>query len=477
MKQQGFSLIELVTVLLIITVLSTIAIRSTVDIGYNARYEQTKDRLNSIKQAIIGNPNRYLNGQPDIHGFVADMGRLPDNVRELIQRYNCSNPVGAGPNNCITPGTPAWFDTTNVSVSNNLKHGWNGPYLTVSDNPANPDAYTDGWGREAQGYCSDPTITDQTACTGANTWTVAANDFNYGWGYVIDNPNTGDLTIKSYGRDQTAGGSGDFEGDYPSSQPVINQSDWVVSISGGVTIGFIKPYTPVQRASQPTSLCTDPTNITESTCLTPESWYGGCSKAGYINKDSCIAAGGNWKSCSDGVSTNKTTCEAASGHWYGEGYGCSNQQANDKVSCLALSAIWRSCTDNGTITDQATCLLNNQIWYGDSNYTVDLPPQPGSYNSRNICMKVFFRKNDGTVGAAESSAVSIVENGGFQTITLNTFKDSTNTVVTDIPIGINSIGIYTHDGTNCTTNIYPADRAGPIPVLFAPHRQLAVIQW
>ncbi len=447
MKQQGFSLIELVTVLLIITVLSTIAIRSTVEIGYNARYEQTKERLESMKRAIIGNPNRYLNGQPDIHGFVADMGRLPDNVRELIQRYNCSNPVGAGPNSCITPGTPTWLDTTNVSVSNNLKHGWNGPYLNISDNPANPDAYTDGWGRES-------------------------TDGNYGWKYLVSSNN---LTIQSYGKDQVSGGT-DYDADYPETvnQPVIKSSDWQVDVSGGVTVGFIKPYTSVQRSSQPTSLCTDPTKITESTCLTPESWYGGCSKAGYINKDSCIAAGGSWKSCSDGASTDKTTCEAASGHWYGEGYGCSNQQANDKTSCLALSGppTWRSCTDNGTITDQATCLLNNEIWYGDSNYSVDLPPQPGSYNSKSICMKVFYRKNDGTVDTANSSnAVSIAENGSYQTITFTGFA------VTDIPIGINAIGIYEHNGTNCTTNIYPADRSGPIPVLFVPHRQLPVIQW
>ena len=83
-QHQGFSLIELVVVLLIITVLSTIAIRSTVDIGYSARYEQTKERLNSIRQSIVGNPKRSINGQPDISGFVADMGRLPINVRELI---------------------------------------------------------------------------------------------------------------------------------------------------------------------------------------------------------------------------------------------------------------------------------------------------------------------------------------------------------------------------------------------------------
>ncbi len=192
-KQQGFSLIELVTVLLIITVLSTIAIRSTVDIGYNARYEQTKERLESMKRAIIGNPNRYLNGQPDIHGFVADMGRLPDNIKELLAQGS----------------QPSY--TVSSDASGSLGYGWRGPYLTVTENPDESEAYTDGWGRES-------------------------TDNNYGWNYEVDA--SGGLTIQSYGKNQSSGGD-DYDADYPANQPVIRRNDWQVDLSEGISAGFM----------------------------------------------------------------------------------------------------------------------------------------------------------------------------------------------------------------------------------------------
>jgi len=469
-KQQGFSLVELVTVLLIITVLSTIALRSTVDIGYSTRYEQTKDRLNSIKQAIIGNPKRTINGQPDISGFVADMGQLPNNIQELLTQGTqpayqgkCSNSAHTTQATCING--EAWLFT-----------GWRGPYLSVSDNPANKDAYTDGWGREAQGYCSDPTITVQASCTGSNTWTTAANDFNYGWVFQKNKPGTGDLTLFSYGKDQTSGGTPpDYDADYPATQPIIPSNDWLVDISGGVSIRFIKPYTATQIQTPPTSLCTDPTKTTEVACVSPDTWYGGCSKAGYINKDSCVAASGTWKVCSDGTSTDKNTCESASAIWYGEGYGCNRQRATDKTSCLALTGSptpkWRGCTDNGTITDQPTCLNSNQIWYGNSLRTLDFPPQSNSYNTQSICLKVFYGNGNSITSVTSSNQLTSLENGSSHTFTF-TFPNTTN-----IPAGINAIGIYKHDGTNCTSILYPSDRTQPIPVLFVPHSNLPIINW
>ena len=80
----GFTLIEMLMVILIIAVTSKIVAVSFEDIGFSARFEQTDDRINTIRQAIVGNPKRTINGQPDISGFVADMGRLPINIRELI---------------------------------------------------------------------------------------------------------------------------------------------------------------------------------------------------------------------------------------------------------------------------------------------------------------------------------------------------------------------------------------------------------
>ena len=472
-KQSGFSLIELVTVLLIITVLSTIAIRSTVDIGYSARYEQTRDRLESIRKAIVGNTKRSINGQPDISGFVADMGRLPDNIRELIQRYDCTTPLGASPANCTTPASPDWLDSigTLVNTTSSLRYGWNGPYLNTSDNPNNSDAYTDGWGRESQGYCSDPIITEQTLCVDSDIWIVEASDYNYGWYFdsITDFP---DVIFFSYGKDQIYGGTPpDYDAEYPVSKPIIG-GDWQIDIgSGGISVTFLKPYVPnaPSISSPPTSLCTNPTVITQAACTSPHTWYGGCDNAGFLNKDSCT---GTWQSCSDGTSLNKTACEGASEHWYGDGYGCSVQYHINKAACLGASATWRGCTDDGTILDQDICIANDEIWYGDNLYSVEYPTQNNSYNNQDICLNVFYRQSsDSEVTHTSSTLVSIEENGSYQTINFSGFG------MTNIPIGINAIGIYEHDG-DCDTNnnIYPSDRS-PIRVMFVSNNDLPVINW
>ena len=472
-KQSGFSLLELVVVLLIMTVLSTVAIRSTVDIGYSARYEQTRDRLESIRKAIVGDPKRSINGQPDVSGFVADMGRVPDNIRELIQQYNCTTPLGASPDNCTTPASPEWLDTigTLVNSTASLRYGWNGPYLNISDNPINSDAYTDGWGREAQGFCSDSSITEQALCIGSDTWTLEASDNNYGW-YFDSATDSPDIIFFSYGKDNVSGGEApDYNADYPISKPIVG-GDWQIDISmGGISVTFLKPYVPVAPSisSPPTSSCTDPSVITKAACTVPHTWYGGCNNAGFFNKDSCT---GTWQSCSDGTSLNKIACEGASEHWYGEGYGCSVQNNINKASCVAAPATWRGCTDNGTIVDQDICIANDEIWYGDNLYEIEYPTQSNPFNFQNICLNVFYRRSsDSEVTHTSSAVVSIEENGSYQTINFSGFG------VSNIPIGINAIGVYEHDGDcNTDNNIYPSLRT-PIKVMFVPNNDLPVINW
>ena len=83
-SERGFSLVELTVVLLLITLLASVAVRETAELGFQTRYEQTRERLDMIRQAILGNPRQIINGQQAVSGFVADMGRLPISVRRDI---------------------------------------------------------------------------------------------------------------------------------------------------------------------------------------------------------------------------------------------------------------------------------------------------------------------------------------------------------------------------------------------------------
>ena len=146
---RGFTLVEMTVVLLLITLLASVAVRETAELGFQTRYEQTKDRLEMIKQAILGNPRQIINGQQAISGFVADMGRLPNTLRELIEDYDCDGPLvdGNSDTNLNNDGGCPWIlDTT---YNSGLGSGWRGPYLTISGNPSDNDALSDGWGATA----------------------------------------------------------------------------------------------------------------------------------------------------------------------------------------------------------------------------------------------------------------------------------------------------------------------------------------
>jgi len=491
-RQTGFSLVELTVVLLIITLLASVAVRETSELAFQTRYEQTRERLEMIRQAILGNPKLIVNGQQAVSGFVADMGRLPANIRELIQRSgDCSDDAGdASQAACLglaTPGTwtaSAWNNDAVAKIDpvTGLRYGWNGPYLSISGNPADSDALTDGWGRLTQGYCSKVDYTSDTSCTNAEgSWTATANDFNFGWYFDTATFPNGVL-IQSYGKDQSFGGGEIYDQDYPTfaSQPVIKSQDWRIDISGGISVSFKKSAGKISPVS--VSHCSDPTKTSKDTCLTPAIWSsGGCLEASFYNKGSCPV--GKWVNCSDGTSATKTGCEAAGNEWYGEGFGCSDQAKAIKELCTSPD-VWRSCSDDGTITDESACLAADQLWYGDTIFN-------NSLSTQKICMKVFYRKPDSTIGTLVSDdkkdndsptvhfdPKSIIADGSFQSLRFVNFRDSaSNFLVTELPIGTNAIGIYKHDGLSCTNLFYPSDRQSPVQVDFHAHAGVSVINW
>lgn len=460
--QSGFTLLEMVLVLFLLGLMASTTLMLSEGVEDQAKYDETKNRIMLIRKAVIGDSTRTINGNPEISGFVADVGRLPNDLRELTELaycltadfddeatctaagktwyeqpvysifYQCSDPIYLNETDCTTNGETWDPNQENMSV------GWNGPYIQV-----NPERDGSLKLRDAYGNSGDDSEGD------------ASDARNAGWSFT-NTANT--ISYNSKGFNLT-----DAADDVVAND--IIESDWIVNISSGMSAGFNKGLNLNSTKLPPISFCTDPSKTTKADCSSPATWYGGCNLAGYFNKSSCDVSG-IWQTCSDGTSTDRLSCETASGSWYGEGYGCSSQQYTTKADCESNSATWRSCSDNGTITDKAVCEINNQIWHGANIFSIPL----SRFQSKSICMKIFYRINE-TVAVVESDEFSVKENGSYQTVLFNGFSN------TDIPVGINKVGIFEHDGTNCTDTFYPDNRINVIDVVFRARTQLGVINW
>jgi len=92
----GFTLMELMVVLLIIGILSTVALRTIDATRDRSLFDQTTKEMNQLVLAITGNPDLTYDGRRVDFGFFGDMGRLPNDLRELV--YNESgDPHWHGP--------------------------------------------------------------------------------------------------------------------------------------------------------------------------------------------------------------------------------------------------------------------------------------------------------------------------------------------------------------------------------------------
>jgi prepilin-type N-terminal cleavage/methylation domain-containing protein len=85
----GYTLIELIVVLLIIGALASVAVKSLSVANRTARAEETKRELEHIAFAIAGNPDLVSGGSRTDFGFIGDMGSFPPDLNALV-----ANPGG-----------------------------------------------------------------------------------------------------------------------------------------------------------------------------------------------------------------------------------------------------------------------------------------------------------------------------------------------------------------------------------------------
>lgn len=230
-KQAGFSLLELLVVVALMAIIAIGSMSLLIDDGDWKRQEETEARWDAIRKAIIGEPNLSLNGSPYVAGYVADMGRLPLSISELIEQNVRFDNDGDGVDDTLcafdqdnNAGTadiniqqPAFADipipnyvinlVPPVNYTNTVSGGWRGPYLYT----AGSSFYGDGWFNQNTGDACD-----------------------FDWNIVTTPANPANLTdidalrIQSLGSDRNLGGNETAQ-DYPANNlNMVNLNEWTL---------------------------------------------------------------------------------------------------------------------------------------------------------------------------------------------------------------------------------------------------------
>lgn len=238
-NSQGFTLLELLLVVSILSSIAYLAVDNIAESDAFNQWQKSQYRLDNMRYAMIGDSRRLIDGHSELSGFVVDMGRLPNCLRELLEAKSCDG----------TSDLPAFrlFEAQ-------MAGGWRGPYLNATHRLGDYDAYRDGWGNKGvSGDGSDPAPDPDLNLKDRQ---------NFGWIFLAHEKG---LTVQSLGlygiSDAVALSSGlvknyeqlsDYEKDYPRERAGVK---------------------PLLIASNEYQMLL--TRYSEATSIAPEKYWGG----------------------------------------------------------------------------------------------------------------------------------------------------------------------------------------------------------
>jgi len=126
-SNDGFTMIDVIITIIIAGILAAVALRSVVKLTDTAKTEETKQELEELEYAIVGNPGIYNDDTKANFGYVGDVGAFPANLDALF-----TNPGGYA--------------------------SWNGPYVKRRLEQDATDYKVDAWGT-GYTYAGGVTIT------------------------------------------------------------------------------------------------------------------------------------------------------------------------------------------------------------------------------------------------------------------------------------------------------------------------------
>jgi prepilin-type N-terminal cleavage/methylation domain-containing protein len=213
-KTRGFTLIELLLVVAILSATALAAFGLVSEDRAQIRIDDTRNRLNILRRAIVGIDGPAYGGEVRLSGFVADNGRLPASIAELRSNNLESSPMlsqlarsvkfsGNTDTTCVQTGT--LDDVGPAAAAITLTKGHRGDYLSGASG-----AFRDGWGNVGtETDISETSTFDET------------DDVNFGWTFMPGPP----LQIASNGLDNLPDGEKD-------ARTTIAEADWTVDLTG-----------------------------------------------------------------------------------------------------------------------------------------------------------------------------------------------------------------------------------------------------